>query len=132
MTLPDERYYAMKSAEEFMLDLVDPKKTPRLSKAIRTRARAVLRHYPTSWDLKELEIAAPHIIQERMESLYKMVKEHDLKKEKVKDVDMTGKDCYTCKQGVYKETSLFDDWDGLLHCSNCGEPIDRWQYRGRK
>jgi hypothetical protein len=82
MTLPDERYRAIKAAEAFMADLMNPKKTPRIPKSIRARARAVLRHYPSGWDLKQLEVAAPHILQEEMEPLYRMVKEHELKENK--------------------------------------------------
>jgi hypothetical protein len=85
MTLPDERFRAIVAAEEFMQDLMDSKKTPRLPKSIRKRAGTVLRHYPTTWDLKEMERAAPHIIQEKMEPLYKMVKQYDLNKKENED-----------------------------------------------
>lgn len=34
--------------------------------------------------------------------------------------DMKGEKCKECRKGVYKETSIYDDWDGVLHCSNCG------------
>lgn len=27
--------------------------------------------------------------------------------------------CYNCGKGVYKETSISDDWHGIVHCSNC-------------
>lgn len=27
--------------------------------------------------------------------------------------------------GVYTETSIYDDWDGILHCSECKSPIGR-------
>ncbi len=40
---------------------------------------------------------------------------------------MTGKPCKTCKQGVYIETSLFDDIDGVLHCSACNAEIRRYE-----
>jgi len=44
-----------------------------------------------------------------------------------KVIDMTGKKCKSCKKGVYKETSIHDDMDGVLHCSKCGEQIKRYQ-----
>lgn len=28
-------------------------------------------------------------------------------------------------RGVYTETSIYDDWDGILHCSECRSPIGR-------
>lgn len=30
------------------------------------------------------------------------------------------KKCRLCKKGKYVETSIYDDWDGKLHCSKCG------------
>jgi hypothetical protein len=85
MTLPDERFRAIRAAEEFLKDLMDHRKTPRLPKEIRNRARAVLRHYPGIWDLKSIEELAPNIIQEKMEPLYKMVKQYDLNKKENED-----------------------------------------------
>ena len=51
MTLPDERTNAVQNVEIFLLALCDPKKTPRVPSEIRKRARSLLRHYPTSYDL---------------------------------------------------------------------------------
>ena len=73
MTLPDERYRAIKMAEQLLRDLCDPKVTPRVDARIRDRARGALRHYPGSYDLQQLEQAAPHVVQQRMEPLHKMV-----------------------------------------------------------
>lgn len=36
-----------------------------------------LRHYPGSYDLAQLERAAPHVIQHEMEPLYRMVLQHE-------------------------------------------------------
>jgi hypothetical protein len=77
MTLPDERYRAIKMAEQLLRDLCDPKLTPRVSKEIRRRAQWALRHYPGSYDLQQLERAAPHVVQQQMEPLYKMVLQHE-------------------------------------------------------
>jgi hypothetical protein len=78
MTLPDERYRAIKIAEQLLRDLCDPAMTPRVPQVIRIRAASALRHYPGSYDLKQLEAAAPHVVQERMEPLYKMLKQHEM------------------------------------------------------
>lgn len=29
-----------------------------------------------------------------------------------------GGKCPVCKKGTYQETSIHDDWDGVLHCDN--------------
>jgi hypothetical protein len=55
MTMPDERFRAVRYAREFMHDLLDPKKTPKVPKEIRRRALSVLRHYPMEG---EMELAA--------------------------------------------------------------------------
>ena len=73
MTLPDERYRAVKWAEQFLKDLQDPSKTPRVPKSIRQQARSILRHYPGSWDMTRAAEAAPHVFQERMEELHRFV-----------------------------------------------------------
>ena len=55
------------------MDLCDRTKTPRVPKAVRARASAVLRHYPSQWDLDQLAAAAPEVVCERMEPLHRMV-----------------------------------------------------------
>ena len=74
MTLPDERFRSIQRTAEFLESLLDPKKTPRVSKKIREDARRCLRHYPSYHNLKELERAAPHVVQERMEDVSRMIK----------------------------------------------------------
>jgi hypothetical protein len=73
MTLPDERYRAIRITEQFLRDLCDSSKTPRVPKAVRAQASSCLRHYPNSWDLKRLEQAAPEVVCERMDDLHKMI-----------------------------------------------------------
>lgn len=51
MTVPIERTNAVLWTGEFLTDLIDPKKTPRVPKAIRERARRLLRHYPSKLDM---------------------------------------------------------------------------------
>ena len=75
MTLPDERYRALKWAESFLQDLLDPRKTPRVPKRIRQQAYSVLRHYPGTYYLDEIARRAPDIIAPRMEDLHRFVKQ---------------------------------------------------------
>ena len=63
MTLPCERYNAIKRTEEFLKDLMDPKKTPRVPKDIRRRAYSCLRHYPGGYYLDMLATKCPEIIE---------------------------------------------------------------------
>lgn len=63
MTLPDERYRAVLAAARLLLDLCDPKKTPKVPKEIRDRARAYLRHYPGSWDMDRAAHSCPSVFE---------------------------------------------------------------------
>ena len=74
MTLPDERYRALKWAETFLQDLLDPSQTPRVPKSIRGQARAVLRHYPGSYYIDQLARRSPEIITAEMEELHRFIK----------------------------------------------------------
>ena len=47
MTVPIERTNAVVNTEMFLMQLIDPKQTPRIPKEIRKRASSLLRHYPT-------------------------------------------------------------------------------------
>jgi len=78
MTLPDERYRAAIAAEQLMRDLCDPKMTPRVPKEIRQRARGVLRHYPSQWDMDRAATACPEVFETRnpIEPLYKLCREY--------------------------------------------------------
>lgn len=67
MTLPDERYRAVRMAEQLLKDLCDSTKTPRVPKIIRQRASGCLRHYPSDWDMQRAASACPDIFQEKME-----------------------------------------------------------------
>ena len=51
MTVPVERTNAVIWTESFLVDLMDPKTTPRVPKAIRDQARRLLRHYPTKFEM---------------------------------------------------------------------------------
>jgi hypothetical protein len=51
MTLPDERFRSIRHAREFLRNLLDPTKTPRVPKAVRKEAYWVLRHFPGECDM---------------------------------------------------------------------------------
>lgn len=48
MSLPSEEAAAIESVRRFLFDLLNPKATPRVPKAVRDRARRVVKHYPYS------------------------------------------------------------------------------------
>jgi hypothetical protein len=81
MTLPDERYRALKWAEELMKDLLDPTKTPRVPKTVRAQARAVLRHYPGTHYIDEIARRAPDIITPKMEDLTRFIKQGEAQRD---------------------------------------------------
>ena len=85
MTLPDERYRAVMQAKRLLEELCNPKLTPRVAGGIRDRARGALRHFPTQWDMKSVEQLAPHIFQEKMEPVYRMIKAYEQDKEEGKN-----------------------------------------------
>lgn len=59
MTLPDERYRALRCGEQLLLDLLNPNVTPRVPKYIRQRALGVLRHYPSSYHFTKIVETMP-------------------------------------------------------------------------
>ena len=77
MTLPDERYRSVKWAESFLQRLAGGQ-IARVPKAVRDEARSILRHYPSSYDLNRAATAAPEVFQERMEPLYRMIKQREV------------------------------------------------------
>ena len=82
MTLPDERYRAVMWAERFLRDLAhDRVKYPRVPKVVRKEAYNILRHYPIEFEMKQAANLAPQIFQEKMEPLYRMIKQHEQDKE---------------------------------------------------
>ena len=63
MTLPYERYNAIKRTEEFLKDLMDPKKTPRVPKKYRKEAYYCLRHYPSGYNLDVIATKCPEVLE---------------------------------------------------------------------
>jgi len=62
MTLPDERYRALKQGKKLLEELCDPGRTPRVPSLIRDRARAALRHYPSDYELDRIADSCPDIL----------------------------------------------------------------------
>lgn len=63
MTLPYERLRAVNYAREFLYELLDPKKTPKVPKAVRQQAYRVLRHYPYPFEMKMAAEKAPDLFE---------------------------------------------------------------------
>jgi len=62
MTLPNERFRALKHGKKLLEELCDPGKTPRVPSIIRDRARSVLRHYPSDYDLERIAENCPELL----------------------------------------------------------------------
>lgn len=77
MTLPDERYRAVMAAKELLIDLTDPKTTPRIPRMLRLRAGHCLRHFPSNWDMQQVADASPHVFAERMEDVTRLFKQYE-------------------------------------------------------
>ena len=53
MTLPYEEVNSLKAVRQFLYDLLDPSKTPRVPRAIRQRAHRLSKHYPMDFSIQE-------------------------------------------------------------------------------
>lgn len=62
MTMPDERYRAMVEGLKLIEDLLIPHITPRVPTNVRERARWVMRHYPSRYEIESLAKAAPNLL----------------------------------------------------------------------
>lgn len=77
MTLPDERYRSVLRTREFLWRLAGGE-FPRTPKAVRQEAAALLRHYPSEFELDDVSHYAPHVFTKRLDPLYKMIKQHEM------------------------------------------------------
>lgn len=80
MTLPDERYRAVIQTAKFLQALSYSSETKRVPLQIRQQARALLRHYPSDWDMKRAADAVPDVFQERMEAVTRLFKQYEQSK----------------------------------------------------
>jgi hypothetical protein len=62
MTLPDERYRALKQGKKLLEELCDPGKTPRVPSIVRERARGALRHFPNDYELERIADQCPDML----------------------------------------------------------------------
>jgi hypothetical protein len=62
MTLPDERYRALKQGKKLFEELCDPGRTPRVPSLVRDRARGILRHYPSDYELERIADKCPEYL----------------------------------------------------------------------
>lgn len=70
MTLPDERYRAMKQGKKLLEELCDPGKTPRVPSIVRDRARAALRHFPLDYEIDKLADSCPDVLDKETKPYY--------------------------------------------------------------
>lgn len=70
MTLPDERYRAIKQGKKLLEELCDPGKTPRVPSIVRDRARGALRHYPNDYELDTMAEQCPDLLDKQSFSTY--------------------------------------------------------------
>ena len=73
MTLPDERYRAIRQTRQFLQDLQDRTIYPRVPRSVRGEAYRLLRHYPGDHDLDRLAEKSPNVIIREMEPLTRLV-----------------------------------------------------------
>lgn len=59
MTIPAERTRSVQAAADFLMGLALRGEIKRIPKAVRERARRILRHFPTTYDLADLARRAP-------------------------------------------------------------------------
>lgn len=62
MTMPDERYRAMVEGLKLIEDLLIPQVTPRVPGDVRERARWIMRHHPTQYELGRLALKVPDML----------------------------------------------------------------------
>ena len=77
MTLPDERYRAIRQTRQFLIDLQDRTIYPRVPRAVRAEAYRLLRRYPGDYDLERLSEKSPYVIIKEMEPLTRMIKTYE-------------------------------------------------------
>lgn len=54
MTIPSERTRAVRQVRDFLREMLDTKKMPKIPRTIRIRARYLLKHYPSDLDIEQV------------------------------------------------------------------------------
>ena len=70
MTLPDERYRALKQGKKLLEELCDPGRTPRVPSLVRDKARTALRHFPSDYEIDRIAEQCPEILDKQALSVY--------------------------------------------------------------
>ena len=65
MTNAEDRYRAIKQSRKMLEELCDPGKTPRVPSMVRDRARSILKHFPTDYDLDRLAENSPDLLEKK-------------------------------------------------------------------
>jgi hypothetical protein len=65
MTTAEDRYRAIKQSRKMLEELCDPGKTPRVPSMVRDRARSILKHFPTDYDLDRLSENSPDLLEKK-------------------------------------------------------------------
>lgn len=70
MTTPQERYRNLLQGRKLLEELCDPGRTPRVPGIVRDRARGILRHYPSDWDLENIARQCPEYLDTEFNKVY--------------------------------------------------------------
>jgi hypothetical protein len=63
MTTSEDRYRSLKQGKKLLEELCDPGKTPRVPSIIRDRARGILRHFPSDYEIDQLTEHSPELLE---------------------------------------------------------------------
>lgn len=77
MTLPDERYRAVKIAREFLQNVANSSGYTRVPSKVRKDAFAILRHFPNEWDMTTAVRLAPEVFQENIEPVQRLIMQYE-------------------------------------------------------
>jgi hypothetical protein len=65
MSTAEDRYRAIKQSRKMLEDLCDPGKTPRVPSIVRDRARSILKHFLSDFDLDSLAENSPELLEKK-------------------------------------------------------------------
>lgn len=80
MTLPDERYRSVMQTRKFLIKLAGGE-YPRTPKGVRAEAAALLRHYPSEWEMDRAAEEIPDVFAKRMEDVTRMFMKYEQSKQ---------------------------------------------------
>ena len=126
MTMPKESVYAINRTRTFLRTLLDPKKTPKVPRAIRDEASGCLRHYPFECHEDAILCGLMHYYKmqgvlemfESMEDGEDLSKFELVAKEKTPDggemvdmqIDLTDEEFLVIARAAHRERMPVDDW----------------------